>query len=167
MRYPHATLYAAEAVLVDGKRALGTNERHPLYIATLAPDVTLVGYDLTADEAKGSSDPRQPQGWFFVFQQNPSAPHFGLEPAPTPYASPAVSEWNQLSWANFADTSAALSALMFVPATAQPKNVAIVEQPNENPGDSQNAWGRDAAQTAFITLMRPARVGIHAEMMLP
>ena len=37
-------------------------------------------------------------GWFFVFQQQPTEPRFGLEPA----AAGPVSQWNDLAWTNFA-----------------------------------------------------------------
>jgi hypothetical protein len=166
MRYPNAVIYAAEAVLQNGKRTLGAKELHPLFKATLSPDVTLIGFDLDAPTARGSQQAGQPQGWFFVFQQNPGEPRFGLEPAPDPYAVPTVDQWNELSWANFAATQADLDQLTFLPASTSPQSVAIGEGP-ENPGDAQNAWNRDAAQTAFVLLNRPARIAIHAELMLP
>lgn len=166
-RYPNAIIYAAEAELHNGRRVPGQRELHPIFTGKLPPDVTLLGFDLIENDARGSHEAGQPQGWFFVFQEQPSEPHFGLEPVPDPYAVPAVSQWNQLSWANFAATAADLEQLAFLSATAPPTNVAIAEVPSENPGDSLNSWGRDAAQTAFICLMRPARVAIHAELMLP
>jgi hypothetical protein len=166
LRYPNAVIYAAEAVIQNGKRTLGSTELHPLYKATLTPDITLVGFDLDEATARGSTRPGQPQGWFFVFQQNPGEPRFGLEPPPEPYAVPTVDQWNELSWANFAATDNALQKLTFLPAGTAPQGVAIVEAA-DNPGDSQNAWNHDAAQTAFILLNRPARIAIHAELMLP
>jgi hypothetical protein len=78
-----------------------------------------------------------------------------------------VGEWNDLAWTNFATDQASLDALEFAPATTGPHRVAIQEDPNQNPGDDDNAWGLDSAQTAFITLRRPVRVGIHARSMLP
>jgi hypothetical protein len=166
-RYPNAHIYAVEAKW-DPKQGhvLGEKEMHTLFRGTLTPDLTFFGFNLTADEARGSTDRSQPQGWFFVFQQNPSEPRFGLEPARDPYSVPPVKEWNDLSWANFAPTPAALDALGFAPASAQPQNVSIVVGP-DNPGDGGNHWGADAAQTAFITFRRPVRVAIHAETMLP
>ncbi len=166
LRYPNAVIYAAEAVLQNGKRALGAKELHPLFKATLSPDVTLIGFDLDAATARGSAQSGRPQGWFFVFQQNPGEPRFGLEPSPDPYAVPAVDQWNELSWANFAPSSNALDQLTFLPAATPPQNVTIVEG-SDNPGDAQNGWNRDAAQTAFVLLNRPARIAIHAELMLP
>ena len=37
----------------------------------------------------------------------------------------------------------------------------------ENPGDVDNHWSQDAAQTAFIAMRRPVRIAVHAETMLP
>jgi hypothetical protein len=166
LRYPNAVIYAAEAIVQNGKRTLGSKELHPLYRATLTPDITLVGFDLDENAARGSTRSGQPQGWFFVFQQNPGEPRFGLEQPPEPYAVPSVDEWNELSWANFAANENALSQLTFLPAGTAPQSVAIVESA-DNPGDSRNAWNRDAGQTAFILLNRPARIAVHAELMLP
>jgi hypothetical protein len=166
-RYPNAHIYAVEAKWdPELGHVLGENEMHPLFRGTLSPDVTFFGFNLTEEEARGSPDRSQSQGWFFVFQQNSAEPRFGLEPAPDPYTVPTVDEWDRLTWTNFAPTPAAFDALLFAPANTQPQNVAIVQKP-ENPGDLNNHWGTDAAQMAFITFRRPVRVAVHAETMLP
>jgi hypothetical protein len=164
-------VYACEAEwdAANGRHALGTEERHPLFRGTLEPDVTFIGFDLTREEARGSTDRTKPQGWFIVFQQEPSAPRFGFE-EPGAYPMPQVKEWGKLSWGHFAADAQGLAVLEFAPATAQPTPVAIAESPAgdpENPGDASNKWGQDAAQTAFVALSRPVRVAIHAEMMIP
>jgi hypothetical protein len=166
-RYPNAQIYAAKAGWQDGKHVLpeGAAELQPLYRGTLSPDVTFLGFQLKAQDAKGTPDGSQP-GWFFVVQQHPTEPRFGLEPAPTPYAQPVISAWNDISWASFAADSAALAALMFAPVNQQPANLSITAGASD-PGDSQNGWGLDAAQTAYITYRRPVRVAIHASAMLP
>ena len=174
-RYPNCHVYACPATIdANGQEQLGAEERHPLYRGTLTPDVTFFGFPLGEAEARGTEgDPNDP-GWFFVFQQQPSEPRFGLEPAPAgvdpgsfPSSPPTVSEWNDLAWTNFATDQASLDALGFAPAAVQPQPVAIQEDPSQNPGDGSNAWGRDSAQTAFIALRRPVRVGVHARSMLP
>jgi hypothetical protein len=169
-RYPRADVYACPAVIdTNGKESLGEEERHPLFRGTLAPDITFFGFALGEETARGTrGDPNDP-GWFFVFQPQAWEPRFGLEPAPGTFpASPGtVGEWNDLAWTNFATDQASLDALEFAPAATPPRRVAIQEDPNRNPGDDDNAWGLDSAQTAFITLRRPVRVGIHARRMLP
>jgi hypothetical protein len=44
--------------------------------------------------------------------------------------------------------------------------VALVITP-DNSRDAANAWGMDGAQTAYITVRRPARIAVHADLMLP
>lgn len=172
-RYPTAVIYATETIWdpTKGQRVLGSAEKHALFRGTLSPDVTFFGFDLMIDQARGSTDRSKPQGWWFVIQQQPSEPRFGLEPAPEPYAIPTVKEWNDLSWANFAADKGVLDALEFAPAKTAPAKLQITSNA-DNPGDVNNHWSdaatlTDAAQVAYITLRRPARVAIHAEMMLP
>jgi hypothetical protein len=173
-RYPNTVVYACEAIWnpTTEKHDIPDPEHHknPEFRGTLDPDITFFGFDLTAAEALG--DPRdrtKPQGWFFVFQEQPSEPRFGLEPEPDPFAQPTVHEWNDLSWANFANSASGLAALEYAPAMGPLYGtIAPATNPDgENPGDVDNAWARDAAQTAFITMRRPVRIAVHAETMLP
>jgi hypothetical protein len=168
-RYPNALIYAAKASWdpQNARHELTDVEKHPLYRGSLLPDVTLFGFALRADEARGSADPKSPdQGWFFVLEQHATEPRFGLEPVPSDGSTPQVSKWNDLSWANFGSPR-------LLSAFSQPQNVIgpvldppPPEQP-DNPGDPNNHWGQDAAQTAFILLRRPVRVAVHARKMLP
>jgi len=154
-RYPNTVIYACEAVLDEGgKRVLGTTEEHPLYRGTFEPDVTFFGFPLTLAEAKGSHDPTQPQGYFVVFQSTPTELRFGLEPTP----AAAFTDWNDLSWNDF-DLPSDPTVPFFAPARTQPHNVT----PPLNASD----WGKDSAHMAVITLRRPVRVAVHAEMMIP
>ncbi len=166
-RYPNAHVYALEAKWdPELGHVLGKKEMHTLFRGTLSPDLTFFGFNLTVDEARGSTDRSQPQGWFFVFQQQSAEPRFGLEPALDAYQTPPeVHAWSRLSWANFAPNATALESLAFAPVKMLPQNVSIILGP-DNPGDIANQWGTDAAQMAFITLRHPARVAVHAETML-
>src|SRR5260370_16025774 len=60
--------------------------------------MTFLGFNLTAADALGGTA-SSPDGFFFVFQELPSEPRFGLEP--TPDISP-VPHWADLAWTNFA-----------------------------------------------------------------
>ena len=76
-RYPNSVIYAVAAVR---KTRLDlspdpNDERHPLFRGTLKPDVTFLGFDLKRDDA--IAEP----GWFFVIQQQPTEPRFGLDEA--------------------------------------------------------------------------------------
>lgn len=156
-RYPNTVIYAVRAVESDGARDLSTkpdDERHPLFRGTLQPDVTFVGFDLTADEVV--TDP----GWFFVLQQQPTEPRFGLDEAPYLEGKtevPELATWNDLNWAHLAPDEAALQKLGFV----------SVGKFNLVPSSQVTGiWGRNSAHMAYITRQLPVRVAIHAKELL-
>src|ERR1700721_1352257 len=97
--YPNAIVYAGKAkTLLNGTRVLDeTAELYPLFRGTLSPDITFLGFNITAADARGGTT-NSPDGYFFVFQEQPSEPRFGLEP--TPDISP-VPHWADLAWTNF------------------------------------------------------------------
>jgi hypothetical protein len=76
-RYPNAAVYAVRAILRSGEMRPrpGTEEMYPDFRGNLDPDLVFLGFGLTADQARGSAtDP----GWFFIIQQPPSEPRFGV-----------------------------------------------------------------------------------------
>ena len=99
-RYPNAIVYAGKAKRVGKTRVLDeTDERYPIFRGTLPTDITFLGFNLSLDDARGGT-PQSPEGFFFVFQQQPSEPRFGLEPIEDPAATP-VAHWADLAWTNF------------------------------------------------------------------
>jgi hypothetical protein len=166
-RYPNAVIYAGSAKWdpVNRRHDLADAEKHPLYRGTLSPDITFFGFDLTLAEARGNThDHNDPnQGWFFVFQQQPGEPRFGLEPD----APGVVHEWNDLSWANLAADQGALDALEQLPFTAALHGNVAINGSGDHPNDPSNGWGVDSAQSAYVLLRRPVRIAVHAETMLP
>lgn len=194
-RYPNAIVYAGKAKRnAKGQLVLDdTDERYPLFRGTLTPDMTFLGFNLTAADARGGTT-ASPDGFFFVFQEQPSEPRFGLEPNAD---NDPVTQWADLAWTQFAAGggspvvalptanwsesnilqnspwrrasrlfSLVLGAAQlpdFISANANPSNVAITSGSD----DAKNKWGVDAAQTAYILLRMPFRVLIHADLMLP
>ena len=204
-RYPDAIIYAAKAKLAGDQRVIDdTDERYPIFAGTLPGDITFIGFNLSRQDARGGTL-AAPQGFFFVFQQHPTGPRFGLEPS----ASQTVTQWSDLAWSNFATadsvtadsatvnpaardaempvaphlaeqeflppwtpwrlTSSVFAAVLeaispppFLTAARNPADVQIAGQ-----DDKANAWGTDAAQTAYITLRLPFRIAIHADLMVP
>ena len=78
-RYPNTVIYAVRAVVLGGKRVLSTvalDEVHPIFRGNLEPDVTFLGFALTPAEVIASP------GWFFVLQQQPTEPRFGMDDDP-------------------------------------------------------------------------------------
>ncbi|MFN8473510.1 MAG: hypothetical protein U0822_15070 [Anaerolineae bacterium] len=150
-RYPNSVIYAVAAVRQDGGLALSSapaDERHPLFRGTLQPDVTFLGFDLTKAEAVG--DP----GWFFVIQQQPTEPRFGMDAADFSQPLPPLQTWDDLSWRHLADTEEALKALSYASIKTALPDIAGAK------------WGRNGAHQAYITLQHPVRIAIHASEML-
>lgn len=148
-RYPNAVIYAVQAVEASDGRDLGDEERHPLFQGEIGPDVTFLGFDLTEKEARGSED--GDQGWFFVIQEQPTEPRFGLETS----GSGNVTSWTDLAWTHLVDSIDELDGLTYIGLAAN------------SPSTSLSGWGGSASQMANITLQRPFRMAIHADAMLP
>ena len=130
------------------------DERHPLFRGTLKPDVTFLGFNLSDAEALGKP-PTDPNGWFFVIQQQPTEPCFGLDVADfvKPLPDPPTS-WNDLSWRHFAKTEEEL------------KTLSHISTSKVFPEIDQVKWGKNSAPQAFITLQRPVRIASHAKQMI-
>ncbi len=158
-RYPNSVIYAVRAIKPTPTSKLDVSrkpedERHPLFRGTLKPDVTFLGFNLTDDEAVGKP-PHDPNGFFFVIQQQPTEPRFGLDVAdfekPQP---PPLDTWSDLNWRHFAKTEPELNALTHASAK-------VVFPPLQG-----MTWGKNSAHQAFITLQRPVRIAIHARQMI-
>lgn len=158
-RYPGAVFYAVPGAWTkaeDGtpRRAPdpdAATHRMPLFRGTLGADVQLIGFDLDGDVARGSADPADgAPGWFFVIEQQPTEPRFGLDAQATPGGAPG---WSELAWADVAPTPAG-----YLPVGAAGSRTVPAGGP---------VWGATAAHMAHITLRRPVRVAVHAGAMLP
>lgn len=151
-RYPNSVIYAVAAVQNDGRLGLSRkpeDERQPLFRGTLQPDVTFLGFDLKREDALAEP------GWFFVIQQQPTEPCFGLDAADFEKPLPPPATWNDLNWRHLANTEEELKAL----SHASIKTVL--------PAINNVAWGKNSAHQAYITLQRPVRIAIHAREMIP
>ena len=166
-RYPNLVIYAVKAVMKNGKRELATEhqelnvppplEAHPVFRGTLDPDMVFVGFDLTSDEVvKGT-------GWFFVLQQQPTEPRFGLDDDPFGTGDtgviPPLVKWNDLNWAHVGSTPEELKKLSHLTIDSlklRPTNPLV-----------KGTWGRNSAHMAYITKQLPVRVAIHATELLP
>jgi hypothetical protein len=103
-RYPTAIIYAGKAKKTSGPtsdpngRILDTSdERYPIFRGSLNDDMSFLGFNLSVADAYGGTA-ASPEGFFFVFQQQPSEPRFGLEPTE---ASNPTTHWADLAWTNF------------------------------------------------------------------
>jgi len=156
-RYPNSVIYAARAVKTGSQLDVSRkqeDEKHPLFRGTLKPDITFVGFDLKEDVALGKP-PNDPNGWFFVIQQQPTEPRFGLDIADFgPPQPPPLTTWSDLNWRHFANTEDELKALSHVSTSKALPEINHVK------------WGKNSAHQAFTTLQRPVRIAIHARQMI-
>jgi hypothetical protein len=156
-RYSRAIIYAAEAIWsADGtRRELGSEERYPLFRATRQPDVTMLGFPLTEQQVRGADNRNDGHpGWFFVLQQQPTEPRFGLD-VPTTYGG-VPEHWSDLSWGHLAADENALKQTVYVLINGLLQGQTLDNVP----------WGKNSAHMAFITRQRPFRVAIHARTWL-
>lgn len=158
-RYPDTVIYARKAVMAGSRRVPGQIEKYPLFRGSLEPDVTFLGFDLSRTEALGSdADP----GWFFVLQEQPTAPRFGLDKvAGFADTIPKAAKWSDLSWGHVAADRNSFDALTHVPASSSLPDTSSIQQP---PGI---VWGKNSAHLAYATYQQPVRIAIHAADMIP
>lgn len=158
-RYPGTVVYAKKAVLSGTRRVPGAEEKYPLFRGSLDPDVTFLGFSLSRDEAIGSAtDP----GWFFVLQEQPSAPRFGLDKAlGMADTIPKAAKWSDLTWGHMAASQGAFDALTHAPARGALPDISGIPQP------PAIVWGKNAAHLAYATFQQPVRIAIHANDMIP
>ncbi|MEP7304356.1 MAG: hypothetical protein ABJA98_02450 [Acidobacteriota bacterium] len=163
-RYPNAVIYAAKATGTVTNPKLTTQERYPLFRGAAPPDIAFFGFDLTAAAARGTDpDP----GWFFVIQQQPGEPDFGLDmPKDIDPQPPPVTDWNQLTWRHLVQSAAALRAMTHVTVGVTPGSPPpLLPDTSANPPGAQ--WGANGAHMARVTLQKPVRIAILARQMLP
>lgn len=158
-RYPNTVIYAVKAVSRQELSRDPGEESHPIFRGTLKPDITFLGFPLTRKQVIGDNATDDP-GWFFVIQEQPTEPRFGLDAANFEGVLTSPTAWSDLSWRHFAETTEELKALSHVSAKALPKTVTDGEI-------DKVRWGKNAAHQAFITWQRPVRVAIHASQLIP
>jgi hypothetical protein len=122
----------------------------PVFGGKLEPDITFVGFDLTAEEIEPEP------GWFFVIQEQPTEPRFGLDEPDGESPTPAT--WSELSWAH---VGVAAGAHLPLAAVTPPLNLNL-----EGSGSPKARWGQDAAHMAAITFQRPFRAAVHSSKVL-
>jgi hypothetical protein len=169
-RYPNTVIYAQKAVLNEhGERVIDTKDmtpgefdiklKFPLFRAEIDPDLRFFGFDLTLDKASGkeasNAFPNDHEGWFFVIQEVPGEPRFGMDISYTMRASedgPVLPDtWDNLAWNLF--------------GAAEPRFVSAAPPPSIAPAGKQK-WAANAADMAFILFQTPVMVAVHASEML-
>ncbi|MGZ8265409.1 MAG: hypothetical protein ACXWUI_14830, partial [Burkholderiales bacterium] len=167
-KYPTAVVYAQQAKWItdDQERKVRVLDesnpaqliKTPIFKAEIEPDVRFLGFDLTSSKVKGDPDPTVDNpGWFFVIQERPGEPRFGLDDLSD--ESPATpTNWNELAWEHLAQAQ----TLGCVDFDVNVPNDSAITTP-----DSQFKWGRNGADMAYILYQVSVMVAFHAADMLP
>ncbi|MFJ4798115.1 hypothetical protein [Kitasatospora purpeofusca] len=161
---------ALERVLADvpdGDRPSPELVKLPIYEARVEPDITLLGFDLTADQARGKppSDP----GWFFVIKERPGDPRFGADDG----AGTPVEVWNDLSWRDIDPQDRRFVSLdpgVQVPLVRFDGSEDDQEKREQRREDAAlPLWHSrlSSADIAYMLFQAPVLIAVHAQEMLP
>lgn len=177
-RYPNTVIYAQKAFDDDqGNNVIHENEldpsqfqkelKFPLFRAEIDPDLRFFGFDLTTDQAKGTDTsrdfPDDHRGWFFVIQEVPGEPRFGMDIAYEPTkdsdndpTNDKNDTWNNLAWNLFGPTE---------PAFVQRFPPPVFPKPG-HPDLTNHVWAKNSAEMAYSLFQTPVMVAVHASEML-
>ncbi|HEV3287845.1 MAG TPA: hypothetical protein VG123_02510, partial [Streptosporangiaceae bacterium] len=165
-RFPHVTIYAAPAVPAgtDSRTVDLTQRIDPLFSGTLGGDSAFAGFPFTIQAAMGGNGSL---GMYFVFQEHPAAPRFGLTLAKDPanFGVPPDT-WSDLDWAATVPDQAHYDALTYLD-TSRASPLWNISRPDTTAtGAPRHQWGVSAAHMAHINYQPPVLVAIHADVLL-
>jgi hypothetical protein len=159
-RYPNAIVLAHQAIpndpdptghpkFVDPSDPLHKAMAPILFHGHLAPDIVLVGFDLTVQEV-------QTESWWFTVSEHPTAPRFGLaEGQGEQLIAREDVSWDDLPTRFGGGRPSFLNALAQVPPLSDP-----------TVDGGTVTWGLDAATDAHILLRDPVRAAFDAKKLL-
>lgn len=177
-RYPNTVIYAQKAIPdKNGNNVIREKDitpeqfdielKFPLFKAEIDPDLRFFGFDLTVEKAKGekpSKDfPGDKRGWFFVIQEVPGEPRFGMDISykatgdadMNPLNDP-LDTWNNLAWDRFGHAEPSFVKRSPPPTFPRPDAAEM----------NAHRWAASSAQMAYILFQTPVMVAIHASEML-
>lgn len=177
-RYPNTVIYAQKAK-DDGQGNNVIREsdptplefdrefKFPLFRAEIDPDLRFFGFDLTIEKAKGTTEsndfPGDKRGWFFVIQEVPGEPRFGMDIAYEPTQDPdndpdndPKDTWNNLAWNLFGPTEPPFVKRFPPPAFRKLGHEDL----------TKHVWAKNSAEMAYILFQTPVMVAVHSSEML-
>jgi hypothetical protein len=187
-KFPNTVVYAQPAVFAGPGRQLNQTAApiFPIFHASLDPDVTLLGFAISEEKARGrtatATDPGDP-GVFFVLKERPGQIRFGLD-----LTAPAggLRTWEDLWWGQLSGAppttptgatpaAGAGPAYIELAASAPPPNAPVPSAPPpgtrvSTPAGSADAtplWAATSADMAAILLRSPVMYARHASDLLP
>ncbi|HHH28576.1 MAG TPA: hypothetical protein ENK57_09560 [Polyangiaceae bacterium] len=152
----------------------------PIMIGALDAKTVFLGFPFDTAEALGPVDADGEPTWtdssggedagvFFVFEEPPAGPRFGLDVGDEAHAGAVPEYWREASWYHQLPAGGDLSNLPHASATGELAGEGRwYDDPTSASGGKFRAtWGKHAAAMARITLQRPVRMLVHASGMLP
>lgn len=173
-RYPSTVIYAQRAAFEGGdpagRRVLAAddvagNVLFPIFRGDLPPDVSIFGFLLGEDQARGhrpagAGDPIPPDpGWFFVLKERPGEPAFGLDDPGA--GTPPLASWNDLTWGHLSFPAQAPGAIAIA------ANPLVLDGTGGPDTPTDGVWGKTSADMAYILLQNPVLYARHAQELLP
>ncbi|MEG3630130.1 hypothetical protein [Streptomyces poriticola] len=165
-RYPGTVVTAVRSGPPDAQgrhRPLeGTDSLVPSFVIQVDAQTHAYAFAIPEQELLTPASPEAP-GWFFVFAENGYRMRFGFDAPPDPPAPPRdLASWSDATWPAPDGSSHPTD----VPVV---RSHAIAGLPFGPPGgttDDQPRWNRDAADIARITLQKPFRVAVQADLLV-
>jgi len=157
LRYPGTTIQLLDAAWTPAGTRIPDEDGEPelpVFAGRLDPDVLYAGFDRSLPDVLGDDDQSGSPGRFFVVEQPPTEPIFGLDEDDAARPDPPA-RWSDLSWGHLAGTGA-LGDVAFATVGAFGATLSR----------DGLTWGATAADHAAITLQDPVRVAIHARDLL-
>jgi hypothetical protein len=175
-KYPNTIVYAQKAHIFKDKDGVAdprqdpvileiktegdmANEaRFPIFRAEIQPDFRFIGFDMTIEEARGADNPQTETddwGWYFILQQIPGEPRFGMD-VNFSQDDPLKVTWDDLAWDRFD------SGMQFVSTSIQPQASFM----NQLTPAERAQWGSHSADMAFVLYQKPVMIAVHAKEML-
>jgi len=176
-KYPNTLIYAQKAHIakdangnplpnddpviapVASDAEVASEIKFPVFKASVDPDIRFFGFDLSVDQARGDEHPvleTDDWGYYFIIQQLPGEPRFGMDVDFEPDEDPTTPiTWNDLAWTLFPEGQ------KFIDTTVPPSSFTPA-----GPGESLAQWGHDSAQMASILFQTPVMIAVHAKEML-
>jgi hypothetical protein len=176
-RYPNTVIYAQKAIDLGRGKVIrqsdptpdqfATEWKFPLFRAEIDPDLRFFGFDLTIEKAKGAVDsnafPNDKLGWFFVIQEVPGEPRFGMDISYEPNrdtdtdpTNDPSDTWDNLAWNLFGATD----------PTFIKRSPAPVFRKLGGSDLKTHIWAANSANLAYELFQSPVMVAVHASEML-
>jgi hypothetical protein len=148
--------------------------RTPVLEAKVDPDIYFFGFDLTENDVRGGTGAKQSDdpGWFFVIQERPGEPRFGLDEG----TSTELEVWNDLTWQRIQPATAA-QAFTYIHIDNNTPTLSVSKDPLEDEDtekieqrsdDLSVMWRKQmsSADVAYMLHQAPVLVAVHASEMI-